>query len=369
MAENTYLLTMFPWAPRPLIVLSLIASAIIAAIIVHSITWAILRRLVGKRYALLQMIVARTSAISRFAFIMIALSIAVPIAPFSANVADNVNKALLAAFILFVGWLFILTANILMDRYIGRFKLDSSDNLLARKAVTQVRLLKRAIDSVLVVLTVAFALMSFDSVRQFGVSLFASAGVAGIAAGLAARPVLENLIAGLQIAFTQPIRLDDVLIVNTEYGTVEEITSTYVVLKLWDWRRMVVPLSWFFQNPFQNWTRTSASLIGTVMIYTDYTVPVDRVRAKLNEIVHSSKLWDGQVAGLQVTDAKDNVIELRALVSAANSGTVFDLRCEVREKLVSFLQSEYPHALPTQRQRNIIEDAAVTLRGTRTQRA
>jgi small-conductance mechanosensitive channel len=192
---------------------------------------------------------------------MVALGIAVPIAPFHPRVADGANRALLAAFIVFMGWLVVVGVNLAMDRYIGRFKLDVTDNLLARKAVTQVRLLKRAVDSVLIVITAGFALMSFDSVREFGVSLFASAGIAGIAVGLAARPVLENLFAGIQLAVTQPIRLEDVLIIEGEYGTVEEITSTYVVLKLWDWRRMIVPLSYFFDKPFQNWTRSSASLI------------------------------------------------------------------------------------------------------------
>ncbi len=369
MTDNTFLLTMFPWAPRPLIVLSLMAAAIVAAVIVHSLVWAALTRLIGKRHVLLHMIIARTGAISRFAFIMLAFSLAVPIAPFRPKVADAVDRVLLAAFIVFLGWLAVVAANILMDRYVGRFKLDSSDNLLARKAVTQVRLLKRVIGSVLIVLTVGFALMSFDSVRQFGVSLFASAGIAGIAAGLAARPVLENLIAGVQLAFTQPIRLDDVLIVEGEYGTVEEITSTYVVMKLWDWRRMIVPLSYFFDKPFQNWTRTSASLIGSVMVYTDYTVPVDQVRRKVEEIAHESKLWDGKVVNLQVNDARDNVIELRALVSAANSGTLSDLKAEVREKLIAYLQRELPYALPTSRQRSINDEASLALPARKAQRA
>ncbi len=263
---------------------------------------------------------------------------------------------LLAAFLVFLGWLVIVGVNLAIDRYIGRFKIDVSDNLLARKAVTQMRLLKRALDSVLVVITLGFALMSFDSVREFGVSLFASAGIAGIAAGLAARPVLENLMAGVQLAISQPIRLDDVLIVEGEYGTVEEITSTYVVLKLWDWRRMIVPLSYFFDKPFQNWTRTSAALIGTVMVYADYTVPVDQVRRKLEEIAKESKLWDGQVVNLQVNDATDNVVQLRALVSARDSTTVADLRAEVREKLIAYLQKELPWALPTARQRSIAEN-------------
>jgi small-conductance mechanosensitive channel len=211
-------------------------------------------------------------------------------------------------------------------------------------------LLKRALDVLLLFLTAGFALMSFDSVRQFGVSLFASAGVAGIAAGLAARPVLGNLIAGMQIAITQPIRLGDVLVIQGNWGTVEEISSTYVVLKIWDWRRLIVPLSYFFDNPFENWTRSSASLIGTVMLYVDYTVPVDAVRDKLNEIVRASPLWDGQVVNLQVTDAREETVEVRALVSARDSGATFDLRCEVREKLIAFLGAEYPGALPRRRQ-------------------
>jgi small-conductance mechanosensitive channel len=162
---------------------------------------------------------------------------------------------------------------------------------------------------------------------------------------------LENLLAGVQLAITQPIRLGDVLIVEGEYGTVEEITSTYVVLKLWDWRRMIVPLRYFFDKPFQNWTRTSAPLIGSVMIYVDYTVPVEQVRQYLEEIVKQTDRWDGQVVNLQVTDAKDNVLELRALVSGRDSATVWDLRCEIREKLIAYLQKELPSTLPTLRQR------------------
>jgi small-conductance mechanosensitive channel len=355
MTENRLLLDMFPWAPRPVIVLSLIVAAIALALFIHALLWALFKRFFGARYPLWHDIVRRTSGISRFAFIIAACSMTVPLAPLHPRVADGANRVLLASFIIFLGWLVIVGTNLVIDRYVGRFRLDTSDNLLARKAVTQMRLLKRALDSVLVVITVAFALMSFDSVREFGISLFASAGVAGIAAGLAARPVLENLFAGVQLAITQPIRLDDVLIIESEYGTVEEITSTYVVLKLWDWRRMIVPLSYFFDKPFQNWTRTSASLIGTVMIYADYTVPVDQVRHALEGIVKQSKLWDGQVVNLQVNNATENVIELRALVSARNSATAADLRAEVREKLITYLQKELPWALPTSRQRSIVE--------------
>ena len=185
--------------------------------------------------------------------------------------------------------------------------------------------------------------------RQYGVSLIASAGAAGIIVGLALRPLLMNLFAGIQIAITQPIRIGDALIVENEWGWVEEITGTYVVIKLWDWRRMVVPLSYFLEKPFQNWTRQTTDLIGTVMLWVDYTVPVAPIRSHLEQIVRTTKLWDGQVVNLQVVDANDRAVQLRALASARTSPEAWDLRCEVRERLIEFLQQSYPGALPKQR--------------------
>jgi small-conductance mechanosensitive channel len=223
------------------------------------------------------------------------------------------------------------------------------DNLLARKHLTQVRILERSGTVLILVVTAAGVLTTFESVREYGVSLFASAGVAGLVVGLAARPVLSNLFAGVQIAMTQPIRLEDAVIVENEFGWIEEITGTYVVVRLWDWRRLIVPLSYFIEKPFQNWTRHSAALIGSVLVYADYTVPVGPVRDELRRIVSRSKLWDGQVVNLQVTGATDDSIELRALVSAANASAASDLRCEVREELIAFLQREYPRALPKRR--------------------
>ena len=185
--------------------------------------------------------------------------------------------------------------------------------------------------------------------RQFGVSLIASAGAAGIIVGLAARPVLTNLIAGVQIAITQPIRIGDAVVVENEWGWIEEITGTYVVIQIWDWRRMIVPLSYFLQKPFQNWTRMSSELIGSVMFWVDHTTPVEAVRQKLSEIVEHSKLWDRRVVNLQVSDVSENTMQIRALASARNSQDVWDLRCEVREKLIAFLQESYPASLPKQR--------------------
>jgi small-conductance mechanosensitive channel len=266
-----------------------------------------------------------------------------------------------------LGWIALIAIDLATGVYLRRFQLDSDDNLLARKHVTQVRILKRSADTLAIVITVSLALMTFEPVRQYGISLFASAGVAGIVAGLAARPVLSNLLAGVQIAMTQPIRLEDAVCVEGEFGWIEEITSTYVVLRLWDLRRMIVPLSYFMEKPFQNWTRQSSELIGTIFLYLDYTAPVERLRQRLNEIVKNSNRWDGKVANLQVSDCKTSTIELRVLVSARDSGALWDLRCEVREQLIAFLQQQFPTALP--RQRMAVELPADTFAEQKSQRA
>lgn len=179
-----------------------------------------------------------------------------------------------------------------------------------------------------------------------GASLLASAGVVGIVAGIAARPVFSNIIAGLQIALAQPIRIDDVLIVQGEWGRVEEITGTYVVLAIWDERRLIIPLQWFIENPFQNWTRTSSQILGTVFLFADYRLPLDPLRAELDRILKTAPEWDRRVSVLQLTDVTERTIQIRVLVSARSSGLAFDLRCRVREALVTFIQREYPDCLP-----------------------
>ncbi|MCB1475376.1 MAG: mechanosensitive ion channel [Rhodobiaceae bacterium] len=194
--------------------------------------------------------------------------------------------------------------------------------------------------------TLAAALTVVPWARQIGISLFASAGIAGIAIGLAARPVLSNLLAGLQIAFTQPIRIDDAVVVEGEWGWIEEIGLFYVVIKIWDWRRLVVPLSYFIEKPFQNWTRSSASIIGSVFWHVDYRAPVDAIRSKLEEICRGTDLWDGDVVNLQVVETTSTTMQLRALASARNSPRAWDLRCLIREQMISWLQAEYPEALP-----------------------
>ncbi len=338
-----------PWAPEWSFACLLAGLAAFVGLLAYAILARVVRRFVGKENAFLHSVLARAKGAARLAFVVLAVALALPLAPLRPELEAWVTNILTIAFVVLTGWVALVVTNVAADLYMRRFDVSTADNLQARKHVTQVRILKRAADTLIVVITVAAALMTFEEVRQYGVSLFASAGAAGLVVGLAARPVLSNLIAGVQIAVTQPIRIDDAVVVEGEWGWIEEITSTYVVIRLWDWRRLIVPLSYFIEKPFQNWTRETSAVIGSVLIYADYTVPVERVRAKLEEIVKASPLWDGRVVNLQVTEAKERAIELRALVSSDTSPKAWDLRCAVREQLIAFLQAEFPHALPRMR--------------------
>jgi small-conductance mechanosensitive channel len=224
-----------------------------------------------------------------------------------------------------------------------------ADNLQARRIQTQASVLSRSAMVVVVIAGVALGLMTFPSARQVGASLLASAGVLGIVGGLAARPVFANLIAGLQLALAQPIRMDDVLIVKGEWGRVEEITGTYVVLKIWDERRLIIPLQWFIENPFENWTRASSQILGAVMLHVDYATPVDAIRAEARRLAEAAPEWDKRVFGVQVTDATERTMQVRILVSAGDAGRAFDLRCRIREGVLAFLAREYPECLPKAR--------------------
>ena len=328
---------------------ALLAGAAIAALLLYAAVLSLTRRFLGERRPFLRTVLGATKGPARLGLLLFALAVALPTTPLTADTQGALARLLALATICLLGWIAVTVLHIAADLYLLRFRIDVADNLLARKHVTQVRVLLRVLDVVIVLVTIGFALMTFDAVRQYGVTLFASAGVAGIVAGLAARPLLSNFLAGVQIAMAQPIRIDDTVIVENEWGNVEEITFSYVVVRLWDWRRMIVPLSYFIEKPFQNWTRIGGDLIGSVFLYVDHTAPVDAIRKKLTEIVSQSKLWNGQVVNLQVSDCKETTIELRALVSANNASAAWDLRCEVREKLVDFLQREHPYALPRRR--------------------
>ena len=337
------------WVPEPVGAAVIIALAALVALMMHRWVRRLLRRVLAPRYPVLYSTVTEMRGLTKFAVLIVALAFALPIAPLQQDTRYWFAHILLIAGVVLIGWAALTALRIAASLYLRRFRLDTADNLLARKHVTQVRVLQRSADVLVIIVTLGAALMTFGPVRQYGVSLFASAGVAGLVAGLAARPVLSNLFAGVQLAMTQPIRIDDAVVVENEWGRIEEITSAYVVVRLWDLRRMIVPLSYFIEKPFQNWTRDNSALIGSVLFYLDYRAPIDAMREELKEILAASANWDGQVFKLQVTDTKQSTIEVRAVMSAKDSGQTFDLRCEVREKMIEFLQKEHPEALPRQR--------------------
>lgn len=256
------------------------------------------------------------------------------------------SHVIAVAVLLGLTWLAIAGVGAAQRRVLRRHPVDVEDNLDARRIQTQARVLGRLARFAIGLVGVSLALMTFPSVRQLGTTLLASAGIIGLVAGIAAKPVFGNLIAGLQIALSQPIRLDDVVIVENEWGRVEEISATYVIVRVWDERRLVVPLQWFIEHPFQNWTRSTAQLLGDATLWLDYRTPMAAVRAQLQEICEADPRWDGRVCVAQVTDADRHAIQVRLLVSARNSGDLFDLRCAVRECMVAFLEREHPAALP-----------------------
>ena len=277
---------------------------------------------------------------------LLALFLALPGLPWPQRLTGYLQHLVVLGLIGTSAWLCLRLLDAVVETVGSTYRVDVKDNLRARKIETQVQLLRRIAAVLVIVIAGSLMLMTFPSIRHVGITLFASAGLAGLVAGMAARSTLANLLAGVQIALTEPIRIDDVVIVEGEWGWIEEIATTYVVVRIWDLRRLVIPLSYFIEHPFQNWTRVTADLLGTVYVYADYTVPVDAVRAELQRILQASGMWDGKVWGLQVTDANEHTVQLRALMSAPDSGSAWDLRCHVREKLIAFLQERYPRSLP-----------------------
>jgi small-conductance mechanosensitive channel len=336
------------WAPPWTISVAVAVVTLVLAQLAYGVVVRTLRKRLGQRGGrsrVWRALLVRTQGPGRLALILAALSWSVSAAPFPPRQAALIQHGLGIAFIVLCGWVLLSCVDIASALYLRRFRMDVSDNLAARKHLTQIRILKRAISTLVVLVTAGMALMTIPAVRQLGVSLLAAGGAAGIIVGLALQPVLSNLIAGVQIALTQPIRLDDAVCIQNEYGRVEEISATYVVVRLWDERRLIVPLKYFLDQPFQNWSRESAARIGAVTFLVDYRLPIAPLRARFEEIVRGAALWDQKVVKLQVTEARENAVEVRGLVSAATPDAVFELRCEVREKMLDYLRSEFPEAM------------------------
>jgi small-conductance mechanosensitive channel len=326
-----------------------IAGAITAGLVVHRIAFSILTKPNLKMGVVDASLVRHSRTPARLIVPLLAVILAervLPVNPvFRGAVAHVTGLGLIGS----VAWLLVVMIDVGEDLITAKYRVDVDDNLAARRIQTQVQVLRRIAVVIVTIVTLSIMLMTFPEVRQIGASALASAGLAGLVLGMAMRPTLASLIAGIQIALTQPIRIEDAVIVEGEWGWIEEITTTYVVIRIWDLRRLVVPLSYFSEKPFQNWTRRSSELLASVLLYTDYSVPVEALRQELRRILKTTDKWEGKVCVLQVTDSREHTVELRALMDARNAGAAWDLRCHVREKLIEFLQREYPESLPRTR--------------------
>ena len=320
------------FAPAWAVSVVILVAALGAAWVLHAALDVALRRLLRGGRPFLRSLLEETKNPARFALLLIALAIALPTAPLDDETKAVIGRLLLLGTICLLGWIALIAANIGANLYLLQFHIDIEDNLLARKHVTQVRVLLRAIDTIIVLVTLGFALMTFDAVRQYGVSLFASAGVAGVVFGLAAQPLLSNLIAGVQLAVTQPIRLEDAVTIQNQYGWVEEINATYVVIRLEDQRRMIVPLNFFIQQPFFNWTRQAAPTIGKIVLFLDFAAPVDLIRAKAAELVAETKQGNPKVTSVQVTNVSAEAIEVDITINSDSPATTGTLNVDLREK-------------------------------------
>lgn len=282
-------------------------------------------------------------------FPLLAAAITLPLLPITPAALEVLRRVMEIVLILTFAWVLVKAVEIFEDVFLEKYQISKTDNYRERKLLTQLQFVRRLVTIGIVVVAVSMILISFETVRRLGTGILTSAGILGIIVGFAAQRSIANLLAGFQIAFTQPLRLDDVIVVEGEFGRVEEITLTYIVLRLWDARRLVLPINYFIEKPFQNWTRSTTDIIGSVFFHADYSLPVEEVRAELKRILDNTDLWDKKVWALQVTDAKERTIEVRAIMSAANASRAFDLRCLVREQLIGFVQKKHPQSLPKTR--------------------
>ena len=325
----------------------IILVAIAIAEFVHYLLYTLLRGAQKWRANFLTAAFSRyTSRPVRLLLMLLAATIAFPRVRFPGWDGALVQHLLGVSYIGAFTWLTIALIEIVHAFIVHRLPEDLQDNVNARRIRTQVYLLRQIAVWLILFVGFAAALMTFPAIRDVGAGLFASAGVAGLVLGIAARPTLGNLIAGIQIAITQPIRIDDAVVVEGQFGRVLEVNTTYVVIRLWDLRHMIVPISHFIEKSFENWTRYTSDLIGAVHLQMDYTVPIEQLREHYKLLLRSSPLWDGKTMVVQVTDAKGSTLEIRFLMSAQNAAATFDLRCYVREKMLDYLQREHPGALP-----------------------
>ncbi|MVT11294.1 mechanosensitive ion channel family protein [Chitinophaga tropicalis] len=297
-------------------------------------------------YSLVRSIVFRLGKPINYFLPLLLFNMALPLMELPSRSLNFLSRVTEIGLIITFGFTLTGLVKVFEDYMYHQYDLKKEDNLRERKLRTQLQFVRKLAVSTIMVLTLCAVLLSFDNLRKIGAGLLTGVGVGGIIVGFAAQRSLGNFLAGMQIAFTQPIRIDDVLVVEGEWGRVEEITLTYVVLGIWDQRKLILPINYFIEKPFQNWTRTGSAILGTAFIYLDYTAPFDALRLEFDRLLKDQPLWDGRVKVMQVTDIKERVIEVRFLVSANSSGKAFDLRCYIRERMISFIQQNHPYCLP-----------------------
>jgi small-conductance mechanosensitive channel len=330
----------------------LVALAIIIGLIVKFMLSLLLRRRPRSdkpAFSVSRSLFSRTSKPFSYFLPLLAFNFLLPLMKMRADIAQFLNKATEILLAISFANVLIALIKVFEDYVYHTFDIDKADNLKERKIRTQLQFIRRLAVSLIIVLTICAILLSFNNLRKIGTGLLTGVGVGGIIIGFAAQKSLGNFLAGFQIAFTQPLRIDDVLVVEGEWGRVEEITLSYVVLKIWDQRRLILPINYFVEKPFQNWTRNTSDILGTVFLYLDYGIPLKPLRAELTRLLADNPLWDKRIDVLQVTNTSERTIEVRALMSAASSGNAFDLRCDIREGLIKFVQENYPQYLPTTR--------------------
>ena len=328
---------------------------IVAAVVIGILIKFIFKALTGlishdnEEFSLLRSILKNLSTPLTYFLPVFVFNMMLPFMKVSAPVLAVIDKITEIALIAFFTVLLISIINVISDFVVYKFRINKPDNLRERKIRTQLQFLRKLIVSIIILCAVCFVLLSFENLRKLGAGLLTGVGIGGIIIGFAAQKSLGNILAGFQIAFTQPLRIDDVLVVEGEWGRVEEITLTYVVLNIWDQRRLILPINYFVEKPFQNWTRTHSEMLSAVMMYLDYTVPVDALREEFNRLMKDHPLWDKRVAVLQVTNFTDKTVEVRLLISTTNSGNGFDLRCFLREAMLRYIKDNYPESFPRTR--------------------
>jgi small-conductance mechanosensitive channel len=331
--------------------LLLAGGAVLPGLLLYGILTLLARRASYRKegFSLFRSLLVHLGTPLSFLLPVFLFNLLLPVFRASRAVRGSIGHAGEIALITGFAWLLIQLLRVMQEAVHAKLNIRRADNLRERRILTQLIYIRRVANSVIILVAIGAVLLTFSTMRKIGTGLLTGVGIGGIIIGFAAQRSLGNLLAGFQIAFTQPIRIDDEVVVENEFGTIEEITLTYVVVRIWDERRLILPITYFIEKPFQNWTRTKSEKMGTVFIYTDYSLPITEIREEFNRLVKNHPLWDKRVASMVVTDTTERVMQLRALVSAQNSGSLYDLRCHIREFLLQYIHQHYPMSLPQTR--------------------